>query len=115
MTVGRLKILSALLATLLIGALILLFHYRNIVQASEGRPGFGPGDAALVERAYRLEATREHAPIEQIKEQDYPRVVNFPDRNCVQLSPPLTSMGGHSLYCFRNTDGALVEQYQVGE
>jgi hypothetical protein len=69
----------------------------------------------LIERAYQLEAARNRAPVERMKEEVSPRVVSFPDRTCVQLAPPQPSLGGHHLYCFRNSDNALVEQHQVGE
>lgn len=116
MTVRKLWLLSAILAALLIGALILIFHYRGVIGELDDRPAFHLNDATMIERAYQLEAARNRLPVEQIKAQDYPVVVSFPDRRCVQLSmlrPP--NIGGHSVYCFRDADGALVEQHRVGE
>jgi hypothetical protein len=116
MTVRRLWLLCAILFLLLAGAVVLVFHYRSILEERDERPAFGPHHAAIIERAYRLEAARNRVPIAQIKAQDYPRVVSFPDRDCVQLAalgPP--QIGGHSLYCFRKPDRVLVERHQVGE
>ena len=116
MVAARLKILCGILVVLLAGALALIFHDRNVIQRLEERPPAPPGFETLVERAYRLEAARGGMPVAEMKQHIYPVVVSFPDRNCVQLTTARSpSIGGHSLYCFRNTDGALVERYQVGE
>jgi len=115
MTVAKLRILCAILAFLLIGALVLLWLSQRAVRDKELRPAFGPQHAAIIDRAYRLSAARNRLPVERIREQDYPIVVGLPEKNCVQLTPPLTSVGGHEIYCFRVADGALVEQHQIGE
>ena len=115
MTIAKWRIICAILALLLIGALGTLLYFGQIIREAEERPAFRPSHAAMIERAYRLEALRNRLPVETIKEQDYPIVVSFSDRGCVQLTPPLTWVGGHSIYCFRHSDGALIEQQRVGE
>lgn len=115
MGANKFKIGSVVLLFILIAAIILIFHYRDVIKRYEDRPNFVPSDARIIEQAYRLEASHSRVPVEQVKNQDYPIVVGFPDKNCVQLTPPPNSIGGHNIYCFRNSDGTLVERYQVGE
>lgn len=115
MTVGKLKILCGFLIALLIAESIFIFHYQNLTKLSEARPAFSFAHAASIERAYGLEAARNRVPVGRVKDRLYPIAVSFPNKVCIQLTPPLTSVGGYSLYCFRNGDGALIEQYQIGE
>lgn len=115
MTAGRLRIVLVIVSVVAITFAVLWITARHRISYLEDRPSYGPDDADVVARAYRLAAERDDITVEHVQSTLYALVVHFPDKRCVELAPHRRAMGGSQMYCFSRSGNRLVERFSLGE
>jgi hypothetical protein len=115
MTAVKYRIALAGLSAIALILMFLLKQTQDRLHEHEIRPSYSERHANIVNRSYEETARADEVPVEQARRMVHPLVVEFPDRDCVQLTPTLETLGGRTTYCFSKDGTRIVERHQIGE
>ena len=111
MTRGNLIIGNVVLSIIIILLLVLLTIAHAKIEEARIRPNYSRFDIEIIDLAYASLARELNTPVHHLRLGLYPRVIHFPDKSCVQLTPDLRSVGVSHVFCFARDSNALVERH----